>query len=681
MSSSNLRTRIGQARLGRLVLVYAGASWAVLEATDFFINRFGLPEWFIPAALVLLLVGFIVFIATALVQARQALGTSTGDPDAARGAGEIGGADSGLPRLLTWRNALIGGAFAFGLWGVVATGWLLLRGDGRIGDRDMKSIAVLPFANMSADADNEYFSDGITDDIITHLSKIADLTVISRTSVMRYKNTEKSIREIGEELGVAAILEGGVRRSGDQVRINAQLIDTETDAHLWAEIYDRQLTNVFAIQSDVAQQIASALQATLTPAEKERIERKPTDNLEAYDYYLRGNAFFDRFGYSVDATLEAERLYRKALELDPSFASAWSQLSRAHSGLYWGFFDRSSERLAMAREAFERAFEIEPDLPAAHVAAGFFYYYGSRDYESALREFEAALAAEPNNADALEGSGWIQRRLGRWEQAFATLERVVELDPRSTTPLLTLAETAYYDRRYEDAERYLLRTLALTPGDAQASRLLAWVSASWHGDADTARAFVEAALDADPVALPGADDLQSWWLVRVAADNSGDLLGRLSLESFGGDTITYLLSLADLERRRGHVDAVRAAYAAAVSVLEKKLAANPEEPRYHSELGVALAGIGRREEAIRAGQRAIELLPVERDVLWGRAFVDNLALIYAQVGDIEAASEQLMRSLDLAGPLTRAWIRVDPAWDSLRDEPLFQSLLRPDRSP
>jgi tetratricopeptide (TPR) repeat protein len=461
------------------------------------------------------------------------------------------------------------------------------------------------------------------------------------------------------------------------VRINAQLIDVDTDAHLWAEIYDRQLTDVFAIQSDVAQQIAAALRATLTPAEIERIERRPTDNLEAYDYYLRGNAYMSRPGYSPEVFREAEQYYRRALELDPQLALAWAALSSVHSRLYWFWYDRTPERRELAREAFERAFAIDPGLPEAHTAAGFYYYYGLRDYESALREFEAALSSEPGNASALEGAAWVYRRLGLWDRSVAYLERAAEIDPHSGNRLVTTGETLYLAQRYEDAHRYLSRSLAIQPDEAQTLRLWAWLQTSWRGDVESARPLVEAAIEADPSgALPGGDDLQPWWLLRTLGKGHSDRwLAIFTPEVFADDTVVYYLAVAELVNLRRDGDAARAAHAAAAAILERQIEADPQEPRYHSELGVALAGLGRTEEAIREGRRAVELLPIARDALWGRAFLENLALIYMRTGQPDAALDQLETLLPLAGPLTPAWLRLDPAWDPVRDHPRFIRLL------
>ena len=274
------------------------------------------------------------------------------------------------------------------------------------------SIAVLPFTNMSADAENEFFADGITEDILTQLSKIKSLEVISRTSIMQYKNTTKSLRQIGKELGVATILEGSVRRSGNRVRITAQLIDTETEKHIWADNYDKDLDDIFAIQTDVAIKIAAALEASLTPEEEKRINENPTDNMEAYDFYLRGNDYFDR-GFGRNNFEIAIEMYQKAVDLDPDFALAHSKLSFAHSEMYWFYYDRTEQRLRRSKKAVDRALILNPDLPEVHEVYGWYYYHGYLEYENALREFGIAVELGLNSAYLYVGIGSVYRRQGR----------------------------------------------------------------------------------------------------------------------------------------------------------------------------------------------------------------------------------------------------------------------------
>ena len=295
---------------------------------------------------------------------------------------------------------------------------------------ERKSIAVLPFKNMAPDPENEWFSDGITEDIITHLSKIGDLKVISRTSTMLYKDSKKSLREIGKELDVATILEGSVRRADNRVRIVSQLVDARTDEHIWAETYDRDLSDIFAIQSDVAFQIARALKATLSPEEKERIEQTPTDNLEAYDYFLQGREYAFRSSEKSDQEIAIE-LYEKAVSADPNFAEAYASIAYQHCRMYWWGYDRSPERLGKAKEAIDKALSLKPDEPLVRAANGYYYYFGFRDYARALDEFSFAQRKEPGNAMYNVSIAYIQRRQGKFQDALQNLKIAFQYDPRS----------------------------------------------------------------------------------------------------------------------------------------------------------------------------------------------------------------------------------------------------------
>ncbi|MCH7620253.1 MAG: tetratricopeptide repeat protein, partial [Candidatus Marinimicrobia bacterium] len=354
------------------------------------------------------------------------------------------------------------------------------------------SIAVLPFTNLSADPENEFFSDGITEDILMQLSKIKSLEVISRTSIMQYKNTTKSLRQIGKELGVATILEGSVRRSGNRVRITAQLIDTETDKHIWADNYDKDLDDIFAIQTDVAIKIAAALKASLTPEEKKRINEKPTDNMEAYDFYLRGNDYASR-GYERKDFEIAIEMYQKAVDLDPDFSKAYSKQSGAHSDMYWFYYDRTEERLRRSKKAVDRALILNPDLPEAHEAYGWYYYHGFLEYEKALREFGTAVDLGLNSSDLYLGIGSVYRRQGRMEEAVVNFKKAVELDPRSSIIATNLAQTFRLLRRYEEAERRLNKAISLGPDQMYIYFEKMYLYLQWDGDLQKARAVVAAA--------------------------------------------------------------------------------------------------------------------------------------------------------------------------------------------
>lgn len=373
-------------------------------------------------------------------------------------------------RVLTWRNAGLSLVVALGVWGVVATGWLVLYEHADEAPMERRSVAVLPFANLSGDPDNEYFSDGVTGDIINHLSQIADLKVISRTTVMQYRGTDKSLQEIGEALGVATVLEGEVQRIGERVRINAQLIDAETDVHLWAEQYNRELTDMFAIQSDVARQIAAALRTRLTAAERRRIETRPTENLEAYDNYLHGRHFWTQ--RSVAAFDSAIKYYSRALLLDPNYARAYAGLAETYVLLpeYGG--PSIPETLPLARAATERALALDPDLAEAYAASGYIKNVFEWDREAAELDYRRAIELDPDYATAHQWYAELLAQDRRWDESLAEARRAVELDPLSPAANMTLGSFLAYTGNPDDAIPIIERALDIVPDMAIAVYLL-----------------------------------------------------------------------------------------------------------------------------------------------------------------------------------------------------------------
>ena len=519
-----------------------------------------------------------------------------------------------------------------------------------------------------------------TDAIITHLTKIADLKVTSRTSIMQYKDPAgKSVREIADELGVATIVEGTVQRTPGRVRVNAQLIDAGSDEHLWAEIYDRDLTDIFAVQSDVAQQIAAALQATLTPAVKEEIERKPTDNLEAYDYYLRGLEFTRR-GYAEPDLRIALEMFEEATQLDSSFAHAFAKLSEEHSRLYWFRYDRSRERLVQAKQAVDRSFELVPGLPEAHQALGYYYYHGYLDYDRAVREFERALALQPGNSEIFANLGYVERRRGEFEAALTYLEKAAELDPRDAVIAWELALTHSSARNYPEAERYYDRVLVLAPDMVWAYAMKAWNYISWDGNTSKARAVLEEA------AGRGLDTINDrfvgfvWMLVDICDGQYGIALERLSsgsLPAYSSQLYYYPKAqfAAQIYGLMSEPELARQHYDSAASLLEGMILETPEDYRLYGALGMAYAGLGRGEDAIRAGERGIDLLPMTRDAWTGVWRVAELARILTMTGQYDAAIDRIEFLLSRPGYTSVASLRVDPAWDPLRSLPRFQALL------
>jgi serine/threonine-protein kinase len=490
--------------------------------------------------------------------------------------------------------------------------------------------------------------------------------------VLQYADTDKPIPTIAEELGgVDGIVEGSVRRAGNQVRVVLQLID-KTDVHLWSETYDRDLTvaNVFAIQSDIAQQIARALEAELTSGERERIEEIPTDNLEAYEFYLRGKEYYRRPGSVADDYRSAQRMWEQAVDLDPSFALAHASLSILHADSYWMRHDFTDDRLRLARAAADRALELDPDLPEAHLAFGYYYYWGFRAYDQALEELAVAEQGLPGDADVLTARGYIYRRQGKWEEAIANLQRAAELDPRDAHIFFELGATHRALRRYDEAERYYDKALAIEPEYEGVVYGRAQNSYRRDGDLEPLRAYVSA--------YPEAHLRR--WSVEVLNRNYPAALAALSqvedetiISQHEYDPPSLYSGLTHIyagqpELARAAFDSARVSYEAAVSEL-------PDDAVRHWGLGLAYAGLGMEEDAVREGQMAVDLMPMSKDAYSAPGPLYGLAQIHTMVGDYEAAIDQLDYLLSIPSSVSVPRLRLDPTWDPLRDHPRFQALL------
>ncbi len=541
-----------------------------------------------------------------------------------------------------------------------------------------KSIAVLPFQNLSDEKENAYFADGIQDDILTNLSKIGDLKVISRTSVMSYRGEGmRNAREIGKTLGVGTLLEGSVRRIGNRVRVNVQLINANNDEHIWAEDYDRDLTDVFAIQTDLAQKIASALQAKLSPNEKARLDHPPTQNPDAYLLYVQAHDYADRADMFHDTTLKAEPLLEQAIKLDPNFALAFASLSRVESWAYHSF-DPIPARREKARLNADEALRLQPDLPEGHLALGFSYYYGDRDYERALAEFDIARRGLPNESQAYLAIGSIQRRQGKWAESTANLEKAAELDPKNTTILINLCFSYVALRNFETADKVLDRGIMASPQSFQARALKALVGVLGKGDLSVAKkVFSSVPPETDP------NGLTTWgwaWLLTLERKFPDALQ---LLERFRGETMfttttapcpkafakgmIYLLQ-GDKAKAQAELEHARV-------ISEKLLREVPEDPARHAQHGLILAMLGQKEEAIAEGKRAVELLPESQDALDGPSGTAALAQIYAWTGEFDEAFRLLDHLLAVPSNVTVPMLKLDPAWDPLRQDPRFQALM------
>jgi TolB-like protein/Tfp pilus assembly protein PilF/class 3 adenylate cyclase len=544
-----------------------------------------------------------------------------------------------------------------------------------------KSIAVLPFENLSDDKQNAYFADGVQEEIRTNLAKVADLKVISRTSTLQYKNSaQHNLREIAKALGVAHVLEGTVQRAGNRIRVSAQLIDARTDAHLWAERYDRDLADVFGIENELAEQIVSQLKSKLSPKEKAAIEEQPTSDLAAYDLYLRAKLLIEKavFNEPKDSMLvEAIRLLEQAVARDPAFVLAYYQLAHAHDQMYLLEFDHTQDRLDLAEAAIQSVKRLRPDSGEADLALAKHLYWGYRDYDRARQALAAARRALPNDPLPFLLTGYIDRREGRWDKATRNMERAVELDPQNFSTLQQIALTYTALRRYADAAAILDRAVALAPKDVSVRVQRAGLDADWRADTEPLHSTIQSIIANEPAAIKLVGDQ---WLVLAIWERDSSAAGRaLSLLDANGCHSDMPFPRAWCEGRvallHGEVASAREAFTRARKELEGVVSQQPDYAKALCALGMIDAVLGNNQGAIREGRQAVELLPVTKDSIDGALLVQNLAVIYAWAGQKDLAFEQLRIATSIPGYLSYGSLRLDPLWDPLRGDPRFEKIV------
>jgi TolB-like protein/Flp pilus assembly protein TadD len=539
-----------------------------------------------------------------------------------------------------------------------------------------KSIAVLPFENLSKDEENAFFAGGVQDEILTDLARISDLKVISRTSVMKYMSgPERNLREIAKTLHVSHVVEGSVQRAGGRIRVSAQLIDALTDNHLWADHYDRDFADIFAIQSEIAQQIADQLRIKFSPAEKARLQQKPTTSGEAYVIYLQAQNSW--VGSQSREDLEkAAQLYQKAIELDPSFALALARLSCVESTLYQGTANHSS--LEKARATANEAIRLQPGLPETHLALGYLLYRGYRDYERALRELAVAKAGLPNDADILLVTGSIERRQGNWSQSTSDLEKAASLNPKDGSLWANLASNYQALRNFPAAARAFDRGATEDPNFLMNRYLRARLDIDWKGDTSRMEkllAQTPEGLDADgKITLA---EYQLKLLQRKYHEAILTITGSPHFDFQGWNTLRFpkRFLVAQAYSLAHHEVEARVSFEEAQHIMEQRLLENPLDASHHALLGQILASLGRTDDAIREGQRAVELLPEAKDALDGPIMTLALAHIYTMVGDFASATPLLEHSLTTPGGITVPLLKLDPVWDPLRGNPSFEKMI------
>jgi TolB-like protein/class 3 adenylate cyclase/Flp pilus assembly protein TadD len=537
-----------------------------------------------------------------------------------------------------------------------------------------KSIAVMPFANLSEDKANAYFAEGMEDEILTQLAKIADLKVISRTSTQQYQSKPSNLAEIAKQLGVANILEGSVQKAGDQVRVNVQLIQVASDSHLWADTYDRKLVDIFGVESEVAKAIGEALQAKLTGGEQQALAVKPTNNAEAYDAYLRGLAFEARTSNSPDDLEKVVGFYERAVQLDPSFALAWARLSRANAVYFLGL-DTTPARRDATERALNTAQKLQPNSPETLLAQAYYQYRVLRDYELAKATFGHVRELLPGSSDAPGALASIARRQGHWDESVAYWEQTLALDPRNTQWLANAAGTYAMLRQFPAALKTYDRVLDLVPNDPDT---VASEAAIYQAEGNLEQAGkLLAGLNAQTFSS-FATKINQLFLERHFDEAIRLIHSRLAESRDVSDIerLVYQSLLIGAQEWAGNIAGARATAQQMLRPLETLSQKDPDNPNFASVLSIIHLVLGDKDAAIKEAERAITLLPSGRDAVEGPGFEENLAFIEGLVGDKNRAIPRLQRLLEIpySNCLTPALLRLDPKWDSLRGDPRFQKL-------
>ncbi len=665
---TELLQRLKQRKLVQWALAYIAAAFALIQVLDVVAQRFGWPDALERVLILALVLGFFVTLGLAWYHGEK-------------GAQKVSGTELLILALLL----AIGGGL---LWRVEKQTPQTLVGEtakNLTAPASGKSIAVLPFENLSDDKSNAYFASGMQDEILTRLAGIHDLKVISRTSTEQYASHPPNLKIVAEQLGVATVLEGSVQRADGKVRINLQLIDAHTDSHLWAQNYDRDLKDVFAVQSDVAEKVADALKAKLLPAEAARIASVPTQNQEAYDLFLQAKYLFTNQLQNssakdpVDVGKRAAALYQRAIIADPDFALAYAWLSYLQSYLHWYNVDNSPALVDAARENAQKALALQPELPEAHLAVGYSDYWGHRDYAAALVELAAARAGQPNNAEVIAAIGYVRRRQALADLGIPQMEQASLLDPKNSIYPREIAVSFAMLRRYDLSEIYYARSLAIFPGDSE-TQVQRATGMSMRGDTAAAeRALADLPTNMDPQGTVSLARFHLQILLRrpdaalAAIAHAPDWL----IARFEHSLAPAALLRAQALAKRGDVAAARTAFLDAEQALQIPLANPVTATDAHSYLGLVYAGLGRKQDALAAASNASDSMPMSRDIMVGAYMLERRARVEAQVGETQSALdhlEQLMRA-PAGSVLSVASLRIDPAWDAIRNDPRFQALV------
>jgi TolB-like protein/Tfp pilus assembly protein PilF len=684
MKSANFFSELKRRNVYKVAAAYAIIGWLIVQVATQVFPFFEIPNWAVRFVVLVIMVGFPI--ALVIAWAFEATPEGIKRTEVADAMPKA----AGQKRHAWIYIVIVGTALSVGLFFIGRYSGRNIASAARTeaataSSIPQKSIAVLPFENLSDDKGAAYFADGIQDEILTKLASIADLKVISRTSTAKYKSKPEDLRTVSQQLGVATVLEGSVQKAADKVRVNVQLIDARADSHLWAKTYDRDMKDVFAIQTEVAQEIADSLQAKLSPAEASTLATAPTKDATAYDLFLKGE-FEERL---ADSSLDTESFdraaawYRQAIARDPNFALALARLVQNRIQRHWFIEQMSEAELGQLRSVAEQAVALAPDLAQVHVALGQFYYHGYRQYQQALAEFERALQIQPNASTALEYSGYVHRRQGQWERCLDELKRALEQDPRNASIAANFANTYLPLRMWKEAERTARHALEIDSQAADGMRTLLGSILNGSGDINKAQRVLATFPTENKILVNSnfgdvrsvtgdrayvfvlARDFEAALKVWEAAGNTAvderrRLSARVAIRVLGGDLIG---AQAEAEKAR--------------QLLEERLRERHNDISSMTQLSWVYLALKRNSDATKLTRQAANLLPPEKDVVVGNLLLTGLAEIEAHTGATADAITLLRRLLSVpaGGSVAIARLKIDPVWDPIRKDPGFQQLL------
>ena len=660
----NLFKELQRRNVIKSAISYIALSWVFLEAADIIFPVIGIAQDHIKSVLFILIIGFPFWVAFAYIfewtpSGFRKTSTVTSEQSVYKSTGK---------RL----NSII--IIGLSLAVVLLLTDRIFNVTGRTYARDIeKSIAVLPFTNMSNDPDQEYFSDGLTDDILTQLAKIEEFLVISRTSVMQYKDNPPSITEIGRKLNVGLVLEGSVQKSGNQLRITAQLINAKTDEHIWAESYDRPISDLFSIQREVAMAIADITEAKLSPNDEKEINSDPTNNIEAYQLFQRGKYYLNQPHFSEDEWNKAIEYFEDAVNLDPQFAEAYGQLAKCHARLYYLKSDLSDERKKMAENAAEKALQTGSKNPNVQLSLGYYHLWAQGDKITALSFFELAADKLDNNVEVLIAKASLYETKGEWDKYIESYEKGIEISPLDLSCMVNLAFGYYFTQRFDDALVYNTMATNMAP------------EAAWNHLTKAFIIFGEMGANIESrEALERINEDHDWYLYAFYFQEifEGNFETALSLVEKYPNGIDHKatrspkeLLAAFMHNHLNHRDEAVAAFRKALEIMEVEIITHQDDHRSHSALGLAHAGLGNKKEAIEAGKKAIEILPLSKDAFYGVSPLLEMALIYDILGESDLALDHLEKVLSIPNFFTVEWLKRDIRYKNIRSNSRYGDLI------